>query len=147
MFANNNQSYQELTQSEPSQSEQSGLFVYQGADFTCDLTKETNEQVLLPSGFCEEVQSQVEIDRYPNTRNATHNAILNHMGINTRADENVITIGDDENDVEELGYGLDEMITVSSMNEQDKDEGTEEPMGIFNPNYRDQENRSPSSTD
>ena len=132
--------------SDNSQTEQAGLFTYQGADFTCNFTEETREQVLLPSDFCEQVKSEIENNRYPNTRSASHNAILNHMGVSTKHDESAITI--DEDDVEELGYGLGEMVTVSSMDEQQADEEeTEEPLGIFNPNYRNQENRSPSPFD
>ena len=132
--------------SDNSQTEQAGLFVYQGADFTCNFTEETRQQILLPPDFCEQVRSEVENNRYPNTRSASHNAILNHMGVSTKHDESAITI--DEDDVEELGYGLGEMVTVSSMDEQQIDEEeTEEPLGIFNPNYRNQENRSPSSID
>ena len=132
--------------SDNSQTEQAGLFTYQGADFTCNFTEETRQQILLPPDFCEQVRSEVENNRYPNTRSASHNAILNHMGVSTKHDESAITI--DEDDVEELGYGLGEMVTVSSMDEQQIDEEeTEEPLGIFNPNYRNQENRSPSSID
>ena len=132
--------------SDNSQTEQAGLFAYQGADFTCNFTEETRQQILLPPDFCEQVRSEVENNRYPNTRSASHNAILNHLGVSTKHDESAITI--DEDDVEELGYGLGEMVTVSSMDEQQVDEEeTEEPLGIFNPDYRNQENRSPSSID
>ena len=132
--------------SDNSQTEQAGLFTYQGADFTCNFTEETRQQILLPPDFCEQVRSEVENNRYPNTRSASHNAILNHMGVSTKHDESAITI--DEDDVEELEYGLGEMVTVSSMDEQQVDEEeTEEPLGIFNPDYRNQENRSPSSID
>ena len=132
--------------SDNSQTEQAGLFTYQGADFTCNFTEETRQQILLPPDFCEQVKSEVENNRYPNTRSASHNAILNHMGVSTNHDESAITI--DEDDVEELGYGLGEMVTVSSMDEQQVDEEeTEEPLGIFIPDYRNQENRSPSPID
>ena len=132
--------------SDNSQTEQAGLFAYQGADFTCNFTEETRQQILLPPDFCEQVKSEIENNRYPNTRSASHNAILNHLGVSTKHDESAITI--DEDDVEELGYGLGEMVTVSSMDEQQVDEEeTEEPLGIFNPDYRNQENRSPSSID
>lgn len=132
--------------SDNSQTEQAGLFAYQGADFTCNFTEETRQQILLPPDFCEQVRSEVENNRYPNTRSASHNAILNHMGVSTKHDESAITI--DEDDVEELGYGLGEMVTVSSMDgEQIDEEETEEPLGIFNPDYRNQENRSPSPID
>lgn len=132
--------------SDNSQTEQAGLFTYQDADFTCNFTEETREQILLPPDFCEQVKSEIENNRYPNTRSASHNAILNHMGVSTKHDESAITI--DEDDVEELGYGLGEMVTVSSMDEQQADEEeTEEPLGIFNPDYRNQENRSPSPFD
>ena len=134
-----------------------GMFVEHDTPFCSTFTEETREKVLLPTGFCKEVERQVLSDRHPNTRSHTHNSMLHHMGVDTTLQHDGIFLledGDgDDDETEELGYGLGEMVTVSGGEDEDEDELQEydefgqHQGGVLIPRNQGYESRSPSPYD
>jgi hypothetical protein len=135
-----------------------GMFVAHDTPFRSTFTEETREKVLLPTGFCKEVERQVLSDRHPNTRSHTHNSMLHHMGVDTTLQHDGIFLledGDgDDDETEELGYGLGEMVTVSGGDDEDEDgelqeydEFGQQQGGILIPSNQGYVSRSPSPYD
>ena len=137
-----------------------GMFVEHDTPFSSTFTEETREKVLLPTGFCEEVERLVQSDRHPNTRSHTHASMLHHMGVDTTSQHDGIFLledGDADDETEELGYGLGEMVTVSGGDYEDDDEDEDDLQecdefgqqqeGIFIPRNQGYESRSPSPYD
>ena len=133
-----------------------GMFVEHDTPFCSTFTEETREKVLLPTGFCKEVERLVLSDRRPNTRGHEHDSILHHMGVDTTSRHDGIFLledGDDD-ETEELGYGLGEMVTVSGGEDEDEDgelqeydEFGQQQGGVMIPSNQGYESRSPSPYD
>lgn len=137
---------------------QLGMFVEHDTPFCSEFTAGTREKVLLPTGFCKEVERLVLSDRHPNTRSHAHDSVLHHMGVDTTLQHDGIFLledGDDDDETEELGYGLGEMVTVSGGDDEDEDEDElsecdefgQEQGGILIPRNQGYESRSPSPYD
>ena len=83
---------------------QLGMFVEHDTPFSSTFTEETRENVLLPTGFCEEVERQVLSDRHPNTRSHAHASVLHHMGVDTTSQHDGVFLledGDADDETEE----------------------------------------------
>lgn len=135
-----------------------GMFVEHDTPFCSTFTEETREKVLLPTGFCKEVERLVLSDRHPNTRSHAHDSVLHHMGVDTTSQHDGIFLledGDgDDDETEELGYGLGEMVTVSGGEDEDEDgelqeydEFGQQQGGVMIPSNQGYESRSPSPYD
>lgn len=133
-----------------------GMFVEHDTPFCSTFTEETREKVLLPNGFCKEVERLVQSDRHPNTRSHAHASVLHHMGVDTTLQHDGIFLledGDGDDETEELGYGLGEMVTVSGSDYEDEDELQEcdefgrQQGGILIPQNQGYVSRSPSPYD
>lgn len=133
-----------------------GMFVAHDTPFRSTFTEETREKVLLPTGFCKEVERLVLSDRRPNTRGHEHDSILHHMGVDTTLQhDGIFLLEDGDDETEELGYGLGEMVTVSGGDDEDEDEDElqeydefgQQQGGILIPRNQGYESRSPSPYD
>ena len=72
-----------------------GMFVEHDTPFCSTFTEETREKVLLPTGFCKEVERLVLSDRHPNTQSHAHNSVLHHMGVDTTSQHDGIFLLED----------------------------------------------------